>query len=194
MHVTDRLAVDCGDATMRRIATVFIAATLGLSACDDRAKTSADSSPTPATAPTTQPSATLNIDGQLISFPPARITTNEQGGGLDVVLSTEDSGAGNGFMFEMKLDVEKAGELPTIAWEFKAPDELPQDSMTGIFLSDRHRRLQPTDVKVTFEKKGEGMMARVAGRFIEFDPEDATVVVRVVDVQGQVGALVQEQN
>src|ERR1019366_5921250 len=122
----------------------------------------------------------------------------KDGGGLDAVLSSDEpasaSNPGSSFMFEMKLDAESTEDLPSIAWEFKAPDEKPQDSTTGILMAGGHQQLQPLDIRITFEKPGDQIVARLKGKFLAFDPQDSSAPVNRVDVQGTLDALIQEQN
>jgi hypothetical protein len=168
-----------------------------LCGCDDRSKTSSDAAPTTspaATAPTTRPLSVLKIDGESAVFPPAKIIITKSAGGLDAVLCSDDAPGDNSFAFEMKLDVESTEDLPSIAWDFKAPDDRPQDSTAGIFMAGGRRQMQPVDVKVSFEKQGERILARLAGKFVAFDPQDANAPEKIVDVQGTLDALVQEQN
>jgi hypothetical protein len=171
-----------------------------LAACDNRSKTSSEPSPadSPATLPATQPSALLDIDGQSVQFPPAKLTLTKDGDGMDAVLSSDDPPAGsdpaNSFMFEMKLDAQEVDDLPAIAWNFKAPDDQPQDSTTGILVAHGRRQMQPLEVKVTFQKQGDRILAKITGKFLAFDPQDSTAPSTTVNVNGTLDASVQEQN
>jgi hypothetical protein len=174
---------------------LFLLITVPLSACDERSNTSSNA---PTAVPATQPLALLNIDGQSVQFPPAKLVLTRDGGGMDAVLSSDDpptgSDAANSFMFEMKLDAQEADDLPAIAWAFKAPDDQPQDSTSGILLAGGHRQLQPLDVKVTFQKQGDRILAKITGKLLAFDPQDSTASSATVDVNGTLDASVQEQN
>jgi hypothetical protein len=181
------------ETRMRRTATLLIILCLSQISCD---RQKADpSAPSSTTAPTTRPVSILNIDGKAVQFAPSKMIATKQGGGLNVVLSSDDTANSNtSFVFEMRLDVETVEDISSIAWTFKAPNDEPRDSTDGIFLENGRRQLQPSDVKVTFQKQGETIVANIAGEFISFDTQDQTLPVQIVDVDGQLQAIVQEQN
>jgi hypothetical protein len=154
----------------------------------------------PATVPATQPMATLDIGGNAVEFPPAKLVITKKSGGIDAILCSDDppnaiqsNYAGNSFMIEMKLDIEDPADLPTAVWEFKTDKREPQDSTTGIFLNGSKRQMQPADVRVTFAKDGDHLVASVGGKFVLFDSTDVSAPVQLVDVNGKLNAVVHEQ-
>jgi hypothetical protein len=207
-----------GDERMRRstIRLVQSAATaaavcVSLLGCGKHSDSSATSDANPPTAPTivannptsapsTQPSASLDIDGKPVAFPPAKLVITKKAGGLEAILCSDDppnaiepSYNGNSFMIEMKLDVDDPAELPTAVWEYKTEKQSPRDSTTGIFLSGARRQMQPSDVRITFEKQGDRVVATVGGKFLLFEAHDIAAPVQVVDVKGKLDAAVREQ-
>jgi hypothetical protein len=154
----------------------------------------------PATAPATQPMATLDINGKAVEFPQAKLVVTKKSGGLNAILCSDDppnaiqsNYTGNSFMIEMKLDIDDPADLPTAVWEFKTDKREPQDSTTGIFLNGSKHQMQPADVRVTFAKDGDHIVASVAGKFLLFDSTDVSAPVQLVDVKGKLNAAVHEQ-
>jgi hypothetical protein len=154
----------------------------------------------PATQPATQPMASLEIDGKAVEFPPAKLVLTKKAGGMEAILCSDDPPSaiepnyvGNSFMLEMKLDVDEPAELPTAVWEYKTEKQTPQDSTTGIFLSGARRQMQPADVRVTFERQGDRVVAKVAGKFMLFEAHDVAAPVQLVNVKGDLNASVREQ-
>jgi hypothetical protein len=154
----------------------------------------------PATAPATQPMATLDIDGKAVEFPPAKLVITKKSGGIDAILCSDDppnaiqsNYSGNSFMIEMKLDIDDPADLPAAVWEFKTDKREPQDSTTGIFLNGSKRQMQPADVRVTFAKDGDHVVASVGGKFLLFDSTDVSAPVQLVDVKGKLNSVVHEQ-
>jgi hypothetical protein len=184
---------------------------LSLFACDKRSASSTPtgSAPTttsavavnaPATMPSTQPAASLDIDGKPIAFPPAKLVITKKAGGLEAILCSDDppnaiepNYNGNSFMIEMKLDVDDPADLPSVVWEYKTENQSPQDSTTGIFLNGARRQMQPSDVRVTFERQGDRVVATVGGKFLLFETHDIAAPVQLVDVRGKLDAVVREQ-
>jgi len=198
--------------TRTLIAAVAISTTMILSlapGCDRRSNTAANTSPTTApavaaktatTAPTSQPAAVLTIDGKSVEFPAAKLVLTKKTSGLEAVLCSDDPPAaiepgyaGNSFMLEMKLDIDDPADLPTAVWEYKTERREPQDSPNGIFLNGAHQQMQPADVRVTFHKQGDRVVAAVSGKFVQFETHDVAAPVQVVDVAGKLDAGVQEQ-
>src|SRR3954468_20644064 len=142
----------------------------------------------------------MKIDGKSVEFPPAKLVITKKAGGLEAILCSDDPPSaiepnymGNSFMIEMKLDIDDPAELPTAVWEYKTEKQTPQDSTTGIFLDGARRQMQPADVRVTFERQGDRVVAILGGKFLSFDAHDLAAPVEVVDVKGKLDAVVREQ-
>jgi hypothetical protein len=151
-------------------------------------------------AATTRPAAVLNIGGKPTQFPSAKLVLTKKPGGINAMLCSDDppnaiesNYAGNSFMLDMKLDIEDPQEIESAVWMFKAPDREPQDSTNGIFLNGARRQMQPADVKITFEKHGDQVVASLSGQFLLLDSHDVTAPSQPVDVSGQLNAVVLEQ-
>ena len=200
-------------STIRFVQSTAIAAAvcvslLGCGKHSDSSATSDSNPPTatttvaanPTSAPSSQPAASLEIDGKPVAFPPAKLVITKKAGGLEAILCSDDPPnaidpgyTGNSFMIEMKLDVDDPADLPTAVWEYKTEKQSPRDSTTGIFLNGARRQMQPSDVRITFEKQGDRMVAMVNGKFLLFDTQDVAAPVQVVDVKGKLDAAVREQ-
>ncbi len=153
-----------------------------------------------ATQPATLPSAVLNIDGKLTQFPSAKLVLTKKSGNIIALLCSDDPAtaiesnyAGNSFMLDMKLDIEKSQDLSSAVWQFKAAGRQSRNSANGIFLHGARQQMQPTDVKVTFEKDGDQVVALLSGQFLLLDSRDVSAPAKTVDVNGRLNAVVREQ-
>jgi hypothetical protein len=197
----------CGVKTMR-LATMCGLVLAVLIGCDNRSTSSNATSPgnqssqnasVPATMPTTRPAAVFTIDNKEIAFPAAKLVVTKKSTGVEAVLCSDDPPTaieptyrGNSFMIEMKLDIDDPADLTSTAWTFQAPKVAPQDSPNGIFLNGTGRELQPLDVKVTFTKQGDDIIASVDGKFLEFEAHDVAAPAETVGVSGKLDAVVSE--
>jgi hypothetical protein len=152
------------------------------------------------TAPTTRPASILTIDNKAIAFPAAKLVLTSKSAGVQVILCSDDppaaidpTYAGNSYMLEMVLDIDDPAELPSATWVYQAPNAIPRNSATGIFLDGSRRQMQPLDVKVTFAKQGSNIVATVAGTFLSFDSRDVAAPTQIVNVTGKLDAAVSER-
>jgi hypothetical protein len=204
-----------GTGDHRRLAATAVGAVLvivlaGAGGCNRHDDSASDASTRPAgpaavasvaaTRPTTRPAATLTVDSRPLSFPAARLVVTRKADGVDVVLCSDDpptaiqyNYAGNSFYFEMRLDVDDVSNLPGAVWIDKVPDRQAQDTPNGIFLNGARWQLQPADVRISFERRGEQLLANLSGRFVAVDSHDPAAVPRSLNVDGSLVAVVQEQ-
>jgi hypothetical protein len=152
------------------------------------------------TQPTTLPSAVLNIDGKPTQFPSAKLVLTKKSGGIRALLCSDDPAtaiesnyAGNSFMLDMKLEIENPQDLASAVWQFKTVNQGTHNSTNGIFLNGARRQMQPADVKVTFEKDGDQVVASLSGQFLLLDSHDTGAAPKTVDVSGRLSAVVLEQ-
>jgi hypothetical protein len=181
-------------------ACLFIC-TIGLLAGCDRAKV-ASSTTAPSRAPTAAASApatrpaeavVMLIDGQRTEFPPAKLRVKDRGDTLAAMLYSDDPQsalgdgkyAGNGFYFDMTLDVTDAKDLGSARWNFKAPSSEHMETVSGIFLEGRKYHLQPFDVTVEFDGNTSPVTVTLRGQFLMFDPQDETLPPRIVPAGGE---------
>jgi hypothetical protein len=154
----------------------------------------------PSTQPATQPAVSeLMIDGQVYSFPGAKIRVGKSGSHVIARLYSDDPKAaldddykGNHYDVQMRLDdIADPQFLYTSAWQFKAPSAEYSDSPYGIFLDGMRYQLQPLDVSARFL----GTMAQVhidlEGQFLLFDDSDKTAAPKAVYVKGSLLAPVE---
>lgn len=145
----------------------------------------------PATQPSTEPSASLMvIDERIYSFPPARLRVRQKRAGDPVVAvlfsddpknAIDDNYTGNSYYMEMMLDVAGPDELGQAIWTYKSPSSARMNSTNGIFLNGIRTQLQPLEVRVEFEPRGNEMGVILQGHFLLFDAGDPNIgrMVRV---------------
>lgn len=154
----------------------------------------------PASQPATQPAfSQLMIDGQMYTFPGAKIRVGKSGSHVIARLYSDDPKAaldddykGNHYDLQMRLDdITDPQLLYTSIWQFKAPSAEYSDSPYGIFLDGMRYQLQPLDASTRFL----GTMAQVhidlEGRFLLFDDADKTAAPKAVYVKGSLLAPVE---
>jgi len=188
--------------TNRICAAAVLIIAAQLAGCDRGGSTSAPPAAaapiaTATTQPTTLPAAVLNIDGKPTQFPSAKLVLIKKTGSINAILCSDDpptaiesTYVGNSFMLDMKLDIENPQDLPSAVWQFKATNREPHNSTNGIFLNGARRQMQPADVKVTFEKQGDQVVASLSGQFLQLDSHDAAAEPKTVDVNGRLNAVV----
>ncbi|MGB7158901.1 MAG: hypothetical protein WBD40_12585 [Tepidisphaeraceae bacterium] len=159
-------------------------------------------SPTTTTSPATTQAAEslINIDGNLVLFPPARVRFDEADGKLVARLFSDDpKGAaldanydGNSFYLQIELDAADPKELNGMAMNYRAPSSERDDSPYGIFLEGRRWVLQPAEVRVAFEGSGTtSIEVQLNGTFLIFDSENETAKPKRAIVAAKLPAAVQ---
>lgn len=186
--------------------------------CDDSAATDAKGGGPSATSPSTSRPATtqlaatspattqtaaaeslINIDGNLVLFPPAKLRIDESDGKAVARLFSDDpKGAaldenydGNSFYLQIELEEEDAKDLGGVELTYKAPSSERDDSPYGIFLEGRRWVLQPADVRIAFDGAGSPLEVRLSGAFLMFDSTDPTAKPKRAQVAAKLSAAVQ---
>jgi hypothetical protein len=163
---------------------------------------SATSTAPAATSPATTQAATeslINIDGNLVLFPAAKLRIDESDGKVVARLFSDDpKGAaldenydGNSFYLQIELDPEDAKDLNGVVLTYRAPTSERDDSPYGIFLEGRRWVLQPDDVKVAFEGSASPLDVQVTGTFLMFDTTDETAKPKRAQIAAKLNASVQ---
>ena len=144
----------------------------------------------PATLPAEPASSLFTINGQIFSFPTAKLVAKPTAGGLRVTLFSDDppeavrdTYRGNSFYFRFTLDsADAAGELDGQQYVFRNSFTEDDDTTDGIFIAGGKQTLRPMDVSVVFEKVDGELLTHVGGTFKLTDDQtgpDAPVSVRV---------------
>jgi hypothetical protein len=114
------------------------------------------------------------IDSKPVTFPPARIQILKKGGGLTLVLFSDDPPAGpdqdrgNSFYFQMPLTIDDLDEISIAKWHFKLDKDFPDDLPDGIFLEGGQTQIQPVEVEATFSRDGDAVVVNLHGQFADF--------------------------
>ena len=157
---------------------------------------------TTTTSPATTQAAAeslINIDGNLVLFPGAKLRIDEADGKTVARLFSDDpKGAaldenydGNSFYLQIELDEDDAKNLNGVELTYKAPSSERDDTPYGIFLEGRRWVLQPADVRVTFDGASSPLDVRLTGVFLMFDSNDPTVKPKRAQVVAKLSAAVQ---
>ncbi len=177
----------------------------------DPTTTSANGGPGTTTGPSTSPATTqaaaesmINIDGNLVLFPGAKLRIDEADGKTVARLFSDDpKGAaldenyeGNSFYLQIELDADEvqtgdAKHLNGVELTYNAPSSERDDTPYGIFLEGRRWVLQPADVRVAFDGAGSPLDVRVTGVFLMFDSNDPTVKPKRAQVVAKLTATMQ---
>lgn len=138
-----------------------------------------------ATPATTQPAATSTFRifergtpddaGMLYEFPRARLHINAADN--TAVLYSDDpksaiksSYSGNSYYMVIPLDKDEPLKLDGYQWQCKAASiDDHRDSADGIFMDGQRYHMQPSDVTVAFQGKGNEVKVAVIGQFTKFD-------------------------
>jgi hypothetical protein len=136
-----------------------------------------------------RPPAIFTIDGSDIAFPAARLAVIGHRGGIVLRLGSDDPPtaiapgyAGNSFILDMRLPIDRIDELPAAAWDHRPSDA--DDSISGIFIQGYRDRLRPYDVHVNFQKTDEDTLVLVNGTFLRDDPQNPAGPPEHVRVSG----------
>jgi hypothetical protein len=151
----------------------------------------------PSTVPSTEPTASLMvIDQRIVSFPPAKLRVRQKRAGDPVVAvlfsddpkaAIDDNYTGNSYYLEMTLDIANPGDLAQGVWTYKSPTSERANSTNGIFLDGTHVQLQPLEVRVEFEQRGNEIGVMLQGHFLQFDANDPNIG-RMVQVSANLTA------
>lgn len=186
-------------------AVVMVSAVLAIAGCD-RAPAPEPAAPAaatlPATAPATSPatgpattqalvSTFLNIDDNIVEFPPARVRLDPGDEGLVALLFSDDPPAaleesylGNSFYLQMPLDITDPKELPAAQWVHRSASSEREDAPYGIFMEGRRWHLQPDDVRADFTRDADQLEVSLRGTFLLFDSDNPKTPGRRVLVSG----------
>jgi hypothetical protein len=159
------MVAGCDDATQRSsVPTTQPAVTSAT------AQPAADQSAVVAAYPS-RPPAVLTIDGRQVAFPAARLAVVSHSGGLTLRLCSDDPPdaidpgyAGNSFILDMRLPIDRTADIPACTWDHKPSDA--DDSISGIFIHGYRDGLRPYDVHVSFQKVDDQMLAYIDGTFL----------------------------
>ena len=163
------------------------------------APSTAPASTSPATTQAAATESLINIDGNLVLFPAAKLRIDESDGKTVARLFSDDpKGAaldenyeGNSFYLQIELDPDDAKDLNGVQLTYRAPSSERDDSPYGIFLEGRRWVLQPADVRVAFEGSGSPLDVQVTGTFLMFDTNDPTAKPHRAKVLAKLSATVQ---
>ena len=168
---------------------------------NNAAPTGRGRSTTTTTSPATTQAAEslINIDGNLVLFPGAKLRIDEADGKTVARLFSDDpKGAaldenydGNSFYLQIELDEDDAKDLSGVELTYKAPSSERDDTPYGIFLEGRRWVLQPADVRIAFEGARSPLDVRLSGVFLMFDSNDPTVKPKRAQVVAKLTAAVQ---
>jgi hypothetical protein len=144
-------------------------------------------------ADNTPPSCFMMIGHQPVQFPPAMMRIQKKDGQVIAMLYSDDpkdalsdSYHGNGFYFQLKLDVPDT-KFEEAAWIHQSESSERVDTPYGIFLDGHHRQLQPQDVRIQLLPSASGgIKVEMAGTFLSVDPQDALGATQMVDVSARV--------
>lgn len=132
----------------------------------------------------TRPPAVISIDGRQIAFPAARLAVVSHSGGLTLRLCSDDPPdaidpgyAGNSFILDMRLPIDRTTDIPASSWDHKPSDA--DDSVSGIFVHGYRDGLRPYDVHVSFQKVDDQMLAYIDGTFLRDSANPAAPPDRV---------------
>jgi hypothetical protein len=132
--------------------------------------------------PAEKPQSQMLINGVLVNFPEAKLLVRKEGDKLTAILVSNDppevinpTYQGNRYYFEMALDgTDDVKNLADAEFRYKAPSaDESQDTPNGIFLDGDRQHLEPYDIRVTFDKDGDHLVAEIRGQFIYFPKSGA---------------------
>lgn len=166
----------------------------------------------PATAPETKPVeppgpvlSFLMIDGLGAQFPATKMLLHEGEGGRiraelfsDLPKSALAHYEGNALYLEIDLDGVgldgvTAGKVDGASWRFKSTRSDKAQSGNGIFLNGQRQHLQPSDVLIKFERKGDQLTAHVMGQFRAYQSGTPDALAPFVGVRGTVPVEIVEK-
>jgi hypothetical protein len=163
--------------------------------------------PEPAATPETKPVAPpqpvlafLLLDGLGAQFPPTKLLVHgEEDGKLRVELFSDLPKSalkdydGNELYFEMNLAEAGPQQVEGGSWRFKSTSSDRSDSANGLFLNGQRRHLQPDDVLVKFDRRGDQLLAQIMGQFRAYEPGTPDALAPFVGVRGELTVDVVEK-
>jgi hypothetical protein len=149
------------------------------------------------TAPATEAAkkrSQIMLKGTWVEFPEAKLIVHKDGDKLSAVLVSNDPPEvinpnydGNRYYFEMTLDdLDDIKNIAQAEYRYKAASAEPLDTPNGIFLDGDRQHFQPYDIRVTFDKDGDRLIADLRGQFLYF--AKGSVVGEWVPVVAQLAA------
>jgi hypothetical protein len=184
-------------AVVRSVSLAAIGVAL-VAGCDDPTRSAKPATQPAVASSTTQPAdpsavvaaypsrppAILSIDSREIAFPAARLAVVDHRGGLTLRLCSDDPPdaidpgyAGNSFILDMRLAIDRTADIPASTWDHKPSD--PDDSVSGIFIHGYRDGLRPYNVHVSFQKVDDQMLVYIDGTFLRDNPSPAAPPDRV---------------
>lgn len=159
--------------------------------------------PTPETKPAEPPQPVLSfllLDGLGAQFPPTKLLVhNEDDGKVRVELFSDLPKSalkeydGNELYFEMALADAGPQKVEGGSWRFKSTSSDRSDSANGLFLNGQRRHLQPHDVLVKFDRRGEQLVAQLMGQFRAYEPGTPDALAPFVGVRGELTVEIVEK-
>lgn len=159
--------------------------------------------PTPETKPAEPPQPVLSfllLDGLGAQFPPTKLLVhNEDDGKVRVELFSDLPKSalkeydGNELYFEMALADAGPQKVEGGSWRFKSMSSDRSDSANGLFLNGQRRHLQPHDVLVKFDRRGEQLVAQLMGQFRAYEPGTPDALAPFVGVRGELTVEIVEK-
>lgn len=163
--------------------------------------------PEPAAAPETNPAeppqpvlSFLMLDGLGAQFPPTKLLVHDEDDGKlrvelfsDLPKSALKDYEGNELYFEMELADAGPRKVEGGSWRFKSTSSDRSDSANGLFLNGQRRHLQPHDVLVKFDRRGEQLVAQVMGQFRAYEPGTPDALAPFVGVRGELTVEIVEK-
>lgn len=152
------------------------------------------------TEPSTQPVVSqLSIDGQMYTFPGAKVRVGTSGSHIVARLYTDDPKAaleddykGNHYDLQMRLDDIQSPQMIYMAvWQFKSQSAEYNDTPFGIFLDGMRYQLQPINVSARFLGTMLQVHIDLEGQFLVFDDSDKSAAPKTVYVKGSLLAPVE---
>jgi hypothetical protein len=128
-----------------------------------------------------KPPSILSIDGKDVPFPAAKLAVIGHGsGGFVLRLCSDDPPtaidpgyAGNSYLLDMQVPVDRLRDLPGARWDYKPGDG--DDSTNGIFLHGFRDQLHPRELHVMFLKdsdQGDQLEISVTGTYLQNDSKN----------------------
>lgn len=135
------------------------------------------------------PTSIMMIDQRRYEFPQAMLRIHQGGGHVVAMLysddpkdALDDSYRGNGFYFQLPLDVPDP-KFDDAVWMNQAQSSDRVETPYGIFLDGHRRQLQPLEVRIRLRRMdAASMRVEITGTFLSVDPQDEAAATQVVPV------------
>ena len=137
-----------------------------------------------------QPPSVLTLEGRDEEFPAAKLALiDHRAGGLTLRLCSDDPPAaldpgyaGNSYVLDMKLAIDRLEDLPASSWDYRSAD--PSDLSNGIFINGSREQYQPAEVHVTFQTEGNEIVTVITGEFLHDDLQKPGAAPQRIQVSG----------